>query len=81
MGRQAHRGLVQHEQAGLGHQGAAHGQHLLLAAGKGARYLSAALLQPGEALVHIRDAVIKLRRGAGEGPISRFSSTDIWRKI
>ena len=66
-GGQTHGGLVQHQQAGLGHQGAAHGQHLLFAAGQGACHLSAALLQPGEALVHIRDAVIKLRRGAGEG--------------
>ena len=51
-GRKAKARLVQHEQLRLAHQGAAHGQHLLLAAGKGAGALPAALLQTGEQTVH-----------------------------
>lgn len=66
-GSQTHGGFVQQEHLRAGHECPSHGKHLLFAAGQGARHLSAALLQPGEALVHIRDAVIKLRRGAGEG--------------
>ena len=49
-GSQAHGGLVQHQQLGVGHQGAAHGQHLLLAAGKGTGHLLAPFLQAGELL-------------------------------
>ena len=51
----AHRRLVQHHQPGLCHQGAAHGQHLLLAAGQRAGNLAAALGQPRETAVHIAD--------------------------
>ena len=46
--RQAHGGLIHQHNAGIGHQGPAGGQHLLLAAGEGARQLLPALLQPGE---------------------------------
>ena len=47
-GGQAHGGLIQHHQLGMGHQRPGHGQHLLLAAGQGACHLLAPLLQPGE---------------------------------
>ena len=65
-GSQAHGGLIQHEQAGLGHQGPAHGQHLLLAAGQGAGHLVLPLLQAGEALIHVGDTLVILVGGAGE---------------
>jgi hypothetical protein len=42
--RQAHRRLVEQQQLGPAHQGAADGQHLLLAAGKRAGQLAGALL-------------------------------------
>ena len=45
--RQAQRGLIQQQQARTGHQRAADGQHLLLAAGHQAGALAGALLQPG----------------------------------
>ena len=51
IGREAHRGLVEHEQLGPAHQGAAHGEHLLLAAGEGAGGLLAAFAEDGEELV------------------------------
>ena len=44
----AHRGLIQHHELGVGHQGPGHGQHLLLAAGQGACHLLTPLLQAGE---------------------------------
>ena len=47
-GRQAHGGLIQHHELGMGHQGPGHGKHLLLAAGEGPGDLLPALLQPGE---------------------------------
>ena len=47
-GGQAHGGLVQHQQLGVGHQCPAHGQHLLLAAGEGTGHLLAAFFQAGE---------------------------------
>ena len=46
--RQAHRRFIQHQHGGVAHQRTAHGQHLLLTAGHGARQLFAALLQAGE---------------------------------
>ena len=52
-GSQAHGGLVQHQQFGMAHKRAAHGQHLLLAARQGAGDLLAALLQTGEELEKI----------------------------
>ena len=50
---QAHRRLIHQNHLGLSHQGAAHGQHLLLTAGKRARQLALALFQAREALVDI----------------------------
>jgi hypothetical protein len=44
--RQAERGLVQDQQPRLGHQAAADGQHLLLAAAQRAGELPRALAQP-----------------------------------
>ena len=70
-------GLVQHEQLGVGHEGPPHGQHLLLAAGQGARHLTAALLQPGELLVHLSRPGAMVEAGWVKPPISRFSSTVI----
>lgn len=52
-GREAQRGLVQQEQLGPGHEGAADGQHLLFATGQGAAGLLAALGQDGEEVEHI----------------------------
>src|ERR1700759_3724304 len=46
--REAERGLVENEQCRLGHQPAADGEHLLLAARKRAGSLAAALAQPRE---------------------------------
>ena len=51
-GGQAQGGLIHHNDLGAGHQGAAHGQHLLLAAGQGARGLPGPLLQTGEQVIH-----------------------------
>ena len=51
--RQTHGRLVQHQQLGMAHQRPAHSQHLLLAAGHGARQLFAALLQAGEQGEHL----------------------------
>ena len=64
-GRKAHRRLVEHEQLGLGHERAAHGEHLLLAAGEGAGHLGAALLEAREALVYAGYAAGDLAAGAG----------------
>ena len=52
-GRQAHGRLVQHQQLGVAHQGAAHGQHLLFSAGQRSGDLLAALFQPGKPLEHV----------------------------
>ena len=52
----------------MAHESPAHGQHLLLAAGEGARHLAAALLQPGEEAEHhlqvLGDAGVALGVGA-----------------
>ena len=45
--RQAQGGLVQHEQLGVGHERPGHGEHLLLAAGKGPAALEQAFLEAG----------------------------------
>ena len=68
-GRKAQGGLVEQEEPGPGHEGAAHGQHLLLAAGQGAALLGDALLQDGKELedvVHVAgDAVpVAAKEGA-----------------
>src|SRR6266550_3414061 len=44
--RESEGGLVEQHDFGLGHERTAHREHLLLAAGKGARDLRAALLEP-----------------------------------
>ena len=59
-GGQPQGGLVQHHQLGAGHEGPAHGQHLLLAAGQGAGQLPAALLQAGEELIDPLDILFNL---------------------
>src|SRR5688500_9847545 len=46
--RQSERRLVEHEQAGIGHQAAADGEHLLLAARKRSAELLLALFEPRE---------------------------------
>jgi len=61
--RQAHGRLVEHEQLGVAHKGAAHNEHLLLAARKGAGDLATALLKAWELLV---DA-LKARSNRGLG--------------
>ncbi len=50
-GRKTHGRLVEHKELGVAHEGATHGEHLLLAAGKGAGDLLAALLQAREVVV------------------------------
>ena len=59
-GGQSQGGLIHHHQLGTAHQGAGHGQHLLLAAGKGPGQLPVALLQAGEQLIAPLDIVIQL---------------------
>ena len=56
--------LVEDEEAGVGHQGAADGEHLLLAAGEGAGGLGAALGEAGEERL---DAGLRPAAGAGGG--------------
>ena len=51
-GRKAEAWLVQHEQLRLAHQGAAHRQHLLLAAGKVPALCQLRSFRPGEQTVH-----------------------------
>ena len=62
-GRQTHGGLIQHHQLGLAHQSPGHCQHLLLAAGEGARDLLAPLLQPGKPLEYLLDGIFNLASG------------------
>ena len=50
-GRQAHGRLVEQQDFGAAHQGAAHGQHLLLTAGHGARQLVLAFAQTPKVLL------------------------------
>ena len=49
--RQAEREFVDHQHLRLLHQAAAHGQHLLLAAGEGGRLLLAAFFQAREQVI------------------------------
>src|SRR5262245_46893640 len=64
-GRQAQRRLVEHEHAGARHERPADGQHLLLAAGHGARGLAPALLEAREEAEHLLEplAAARFRRG------------------
>src|SRR6185369_6087074 len=62
-GRQAQRGLVEHDELGLAHQAAADREHLLLAAGHGAGVLAAPLGQAREQRI---DALA--RRGLAGAP-------------
>ena len=62
---QTHRRLVHHHQLGLAHQSAAHGQHLLFAAGQGARHLLVAFLQPWKVIVHIFNGFFQFGIGTG----------------
>src|SRR5215469_15678485 len=63
-GRQAHRRLVHQQQPRAGHQGPAHRDHLLLAAGQRARELVAALEQAREQCVHPLEVVIQFLAAA-----------------
>ena len=67
-GGQAHGRLIHHQQLWMAHQRAAHGQHLLLAAGQGAGILLHALLQAGKMREH--HVQILLRFGAAAAGIS-----------
>ena len=58
--RQAERRLIQQQQARLAHQRAPDSQHLLLAAGHGARPLNPALMQARKQLIHPFDAGLEL---------------------
>lgn len=53
-----HRRLVEHQQLGLGHQRAPHGEHLLFAAGEGARRLLPSFSQDGEEVVGALDVLL-----------------------
>ena len=63
--RQAHGRLVEQDQLGARHEGAAHREHLLLAAREAARSLALALGQHGKERVHALEAlaVVRPRRG------------------
>ena len=63
---EAHGGLVEHEELGLGHQGAAHGEHLLFAAGEGAGGLFAAFAEDGEEVVGALDVLLDACRVLAE---------------
>jgi DNA-binding transcriptional LysR family regulator len=69
---QAQARLVEHQQLGLGHQGAAHRQHLPLAAGQRAGQAGAALLEAregGEDLLHgLALVAVAVRDSAGRRP-------------
>ena len=54
--RQTHGGFVEHEQLRVTHKGAAHNEHLLLAARKGTGDLATTLLQARELLVDALEA-------------------------
>ena len=66
---QAQTRLVEEQQARLGHQGPSHGEHLLLAAGKGAGQLRVALTKFGEALIDFLQArrLLLLVQAQGQG--------------
>ena len=56
--RQTHGRLVQQQHLRLAHQGAAHGQHLLFAAGKRTGGLVAALLQARQQVKHHVEVIL-----------------------
>src|SRR5690606_9152157 len=58
--RQPERGFVDHDQPGLGHHGAAHDEHLLLAAREVARGTRLELRQPGYAFVYLVELAAQL---------------------
>ena len=66
-GREAHGGLVEHQQLGAAHQRAADGEHLLFAAGERARHLAAALLQARELREHFFQVLVHAGAAAGIG--------------
>ena len=53
--REAHGRLIQHQQLRMAHQGTAHGQHLLLAAGQSAGNLTVSFLQAGKEGIDLFD--------------------------
>ena len=59
-GAKPERRLVQQQDLRIGHQRAADRQHLLLAAGQGARDLAEPLPQPREQLEHARATALEL---------------------
>ena len=65
-GRKPHRGLVEEQQLGAGHQRAAHRQHLLFAAGERSCCLLVPLLEPRKQTEHALD-VIADRRAIAAG--------------
>ena len=67
-GRQAHGGFIQEQQPGPAHQGPAHRQHLLLAAGQRIAPLPPPLRQPGEQLEDLLQIMLNL---AVPAPVSR----------
>src|SRR5690606_2800445 len=64
--RETHGGLVEHQQLGLGHEGPAHGEHLLLTAGEGSGGLLAALPEDGEQVVGALDVLLDARLVAAQ---------------
>ncbi|MFK4700966.1 hypothetical protein ABIF42_006560 [Bradyrhizobium diazoefficiens] len=65
--REPERGLVEQEQAGTAHQGAADRQHLLLAAGQGSAALGVAFLQPWKQIEDAFQRRVALGIGASGG--------------
>ena len=76
-------GLVQQQDARLGHQRHADGEHLLLAAGQGAADLAAAFAQQQEtAGIDALKPLLKMGRSViSKPPSSRFCSTESVRKM
>ena len=66
-GRESERGLVEHEQRGVRHEGAPDGEHLLLSAGERSRALPPALGQARKEIPHAGQTLAQ--SGAGAGPI------------
>ena len=81
---QTHRGLVQHQDLGVSHEGPADREHLLLATRQRAAELLPPLLHPGEQ-TRRRDrgprAISCVGPSALKAPISRFSDTDMFGKM
>ena len=72
--REAFGGLVEEQQARVGHQRSADGQHLLLAARELIAAMVEALGEAGKKLKHARKVQRRRRRG-GRSAITRFSAT------